>query len=135
MSAEHPTDVAAYVAELDAFRRRVVAEAEALPLIQPTVELTQAETDQLCSLLARVRGALSFYRDYEQADEDPYGQALDAALADLTGRKQTARERAHQATIERDRAYVLRTYQQRWHGQRDLGPQRDDRQGGGADGR
>jgi hypothetical protein len=130
MSAEHPTDVTAYVDELDEFRRRVVAEAEALPPIQPTVELTEAETDQLCNLLARVRGALGFY--HEQADDDPYGQAIDAALDDLTERKHAARDRAHQATIDRDSAYIQRAYQQRWAGQRDRGPQRGDQQGGGA---
>jgi hypothetical protein len=130
MSAEHPTDVTAYVNELDAFRRRVVAQAETLPPIQPTVELTEAETDQLCNLLARVRGALSFY--HKQADDDPYDQALNAALNDLTERKHTARDRAHQATIDRDRAYIQRAYQQRWAGQRDRGPQRGDPQGAGA---
>ena len=129
MSAEHPTDTTAYLDELDEFRRQVVAEAEALPPIRPTVELTEAETDQLCNLLARVRGALSFY--HEQAD-DPYDQALKAALDDLTGRKHAARDRAHQATIDRDSAYIQRAYQQRWAGQRDRGPQRGDQQGGGA---
>jgi hypothetical protein len=128
MSAEHPTELSADVEELDAFRRRVVAEAEALPPIQPTVELTEAETDQLCDLLARVRGALGFY--YEQADEDPDGQALKAALDQLTERKHHARDRAHQATMDRDSAYVQRAYQQRLPRQLKRGPQHGDQQGG-----
>ena len=131
MSAEHPTEISAYVNELDAFRRRVVAEAEALPPIQPTVELTQAETDQLCNLLARVRGALSYY--YDQAHASPHDQALTAALDDLTERKHHACERAHQATMDRDSAYIQRAYQQRLPRQLKRGPQHGDQQGGGAD--
>jgi hypothetical protein len=131
MSAEHPTDVTADVDELDEFGRQVVAEAEVLPPIQPTVELTQAETDQLCDLLARVRGALSSY--YEQGHASPHDQALTAALDDLTQRKHHAWERAHQATMDRARAHVQRAYQQPLPRQHDHGPQRGDQQGGGAD--
>jgi hypothetical protein len=131
MSAEHPTDVTANVEELDAFGRRVVAEPQALPPIQPTVALTEAETDQLCDLLARVRGALSSY--YQPAHASPHDQALTAAVDDLTERKHHARERAHQATMDRARAYIQRAYQQRWPRPHDRAEQRDDRQGGGAD--
>jgi hypothetical protein len=134
MSAEHPTDTAAYLDELDAFRRRVVAEAEALPPIRPTVELTEAETDQLCNLLARVRGALRC--SDEQADENPYDQALKAALNDLTERTHHARDQAHQATIDRDRAYIQDAYQQRLPRRlpspHDHAQQRDSQQGGGV---
>ncbi len=126
MSAEHPTDTSAYLDELDEFGRQVLAEAAALPPIEPKVELTEAETNQLLEVLAKACGRL---RSHEEAN--PYlpahSQAIEAALNDLIERQATARARAHQATLDRGRAFIDRAYRKFERTQ-----QHGTRQGGGS---
>jgi chromosome segregation ATPase len=126
MSAEHPTDTPASLDELDEFGRRVVAEAEALPRIEPKVELTEAETDQLLEVLVKACGRLRFH---EEANPHlpAHSQAVEAALNDLIQRQATARRHAHQATLDRDRAFIDCAYRKRERAQ-----QRDSQQGGGG---
>ena len=121
MSAEHPTDTRADLDELDEFGRQVVAEAEALPPIEPKVELTEAETNQLLEVLAKACGRLRFH---EEANPHlpAHSQTVEAVLNDLIKRQSAARARAHQATLDRDRAFIDRAYRKRERAQ----------QGGGA---
>lgn len=134
MTGECPTDATADLGELDEFGRQVAAEAAALPPVQATVELTEAETEQLCDLLIDVYAVLRAYEPtIPQRTTD--SQAVMAALKNLRERQGIAQARARQATKDRDRAYVDRAYQQRRQRQREPAQQRDDGQGGGEGGR